>query len=63
MILGPFAEAESERLTATELDRFERLLDEDETSLQQWLLGQETPPPTVDRAFLDRIIAHKLSTT
>jgi antitoxin CptB len=62
LILGPFAEAEAEHLTAAELDRLERLLDVDETSLQQWLLRQAEPPPTADRDLIDRIIAHKLST-
>jgi antitoxin CptB len=62
LILGPFAEAKSEAFTEAELDRLERLLDEDETTLQQWLLGQEPPPPTADRALIDQIIAHKLST-
>lgn len=36
---------------------------QEETELQAWLLGQETPPPTADRDLLDRIIEHKISTT
>jgi antitoxin CptB len=63
MLIGPFAEAAADTMGAAELDRFERLLDEEETELQAWLLGQETPPPTADRDLLDRIVAHKISTT
>lgn len=62
LLIGPFADAATDQMGHAELDRLERLLDEEETELQAWLLGQETPPPTADRDLLDRIIAHKLST-
>ncbi len=63
MLIGTFAAAAADRMDEAELGRFERLLDEEETELQAWLLGQETPPPTADRDLLDRIIEHKISTT
>ncbi|HQZ12044.1 MAG TPA: succinate dehydrogenase assembly factor 2 [Devosia sp.] len=63
MLIGVFAEAKADVMDAGELDRLERLLDEGETELQAWLLGQEVPPPDVDRDLLERIIAHKISIT
>jgi len=62
LIIGPFADAATEAMDGAELDRLELLLSEEETDLQAWLLGRETPPPAADRDLLDRIIAHKLST-
>ena len=62
LIIGPFADAVTEGMDGAELDRLERLLSEEETDLQAWLLGQETPPPHTDRDLLERIIAHKIST-
>lgn len=63
LIIGPFADAVTDSMDGAELDRFERLLSGEETDLQAWLLGQEPPPPDADRDLLNRIIAHKLSTT
>jgi antitoxin CptB len=62
LIIGPFADAVTDAMDGAELDRLERLLSEEETDLQAWLLGQETPPPGTDRDLLARIIAHKIST-
>lgn len=61
LLLGPFVAAEAERMDAAGLDRLERLLDEEETDLQSWLLGEGEPSPTADRDLLTRIIAFKLS--
>jgi antitoxin CptB len=63
LIIGPFADASTDSMDGAELERLERLLGEAETDLQAWLLGQETPPPAADIELLNRIIAHKLSTT
>lgn len=63
LLIGPFADAAVEGMDGAELDRFERLLAGEETELQAWLLGEETPPPAADRDLLDRILVHKLSTT
>ena len=62
LLLGPYADAEIERMGPAELDGFERLLGFEETELQAWLLGAEQPPPDVDRELLDRIITHKTAT-
>lgn len=44
LLLGPFADQRAEGMSEVELARFEDLLEEEETSLQDWLLGREVPP-------------------
>ena len=63
LILGPFADATIAAMSEAELERLERLLDLDETTLQQWLLGLAPPPPEADGELIARILTHKLSTT
>ena len=62
LLLGPFADAELERMDEAGLDRFEALLETEETELQSWLLNQATPPAHADRTLLDHIIAFRLTT-
>lgn len=57
LVLGPFADAHVTDMETSELDRLEAVMDEEDPSLLRWIMGQETPPPTVDAEFLDRIIA------
>lgn len=57
LILGPFADANVERYGTAELDRLEKLMDEEDPPLLKWVMGQEEPPYHVDRAFLDLVIA------
>jgi len=52
LMLGPFADARLEAMDAAELDRFETLLDEADTDLLKWLVGQEPAPADVDRDLL-----------
>ncbi len=57
LILGPFADANIEAYGASELDRLEALMNEEDPPLLKWVMRQEEPPPHVDRAFLDLVIA------
>ncbi|MFC3705756.1 succinate dehydrogenase assembly factor 2 [Devosia honganensis] len=57
LILGPFADAHVEAYGAAELDRLEKLMDEEDPPLLRWVMGQEEPPAHVDRAFLELLIA------
>ena len=57
LILGPFADANVEHYGTAELDRLEKLMDEEDPPLLKWVMGQEEPPDHVDRAFLDLVIA------
>ncbi|MFD2646300.1 succinate dehydrogenase assembly factor 2 [Devosia albogilva] len=56
LVLGPFADAEIEGLDTVELDRLERLMDEEDPALLTWVLGQAEPPAHVDSEFLERVI-------
>ena len=57
LILGPYAAAAPE----AELERLEVLMNEEDTSLQKWLLGQEDPPAKADRDLIDRIKSFKIA--
>jgi antitoxin CptB len=57
LVLGPFCDANIERFGTAELDRLEALMDEEDPPLLKWVMRQEEPPPHVDRAFLDLVVA------
>ena len=52
LILGPFADVRLPRFTMVELDRFEALLDEADTDLLDWVLGQAAVPARIDPATI-----------
>lgn len=45
LIFGSFADSAVSRLSPAQLDRFDALLDCDDTDLFDWVTGQCTPPP------------------
>jgi antitoxin CptB len=62
LVLGPFADAHLERYGTPELDRLEALMEEEDTDLLKWVMGQETPPAGADNALLKTIIAYCIKT-
>jgi antitoxin CptB len=60
LVLGPFADAHLEAYGAQELDRLEALMDEEDTDLLKWVMGQEPVPADADAALLETIIAYRL---
>jgi antitoxin CptB len=62
LVLGPFADAHLEGFGAADLDRLETLMDEEDTDLLKWVMGQEPVPADRDAALLDTIIAYRLKT-
>ena len=62
LVLGPFADAHVEGFGAPELDRLEALMDEEDTDLLKWVMGQEAVPPAADATLLETIIAFRLKT-
>ena len=48
LIFGTFAESAGSRLSTAQLDRFEALLDCDDTDLFDWVTGRSTPPSIHD---------------
>lgn len=61
LVLGPYADAHLEKLDAAELDRLEQLMDEEDTDLLKWVMGQEPPPASIDAALLAEIIAFRIA--
>lgn len=61
LVLGPYADAHLDGLDAAGLDRLEQLMDEEDTDLLKWVMGQELPPPGIDRALLEEIIAFRIA--
>lgn len=57
LVLGPYADAHTEAMDNGQLDRLEALMSEEDPPLLKWVMGQETPPDNVDRAFLGDVIA------
>ena len=62
LVLGPFVDAHLEGYGPSELDRLEALMDEEDTDLLKWVMGQEPVPPAADAALLKTIIAYRLKT-
>lgn len=56
LVLGPFADAHVEGYGPAELDRLEALMDEQDTDLLKWVMGQEPVPARLDCEFLSRVI-------
>lgn len=52
LMLGPYADARLEGMDLAELDRFETLLEELDTDLLAWLMGQEPTPADADAELL-----------
>ncbi len=51
-LLGRFAEAYLPRMTAAQLDLYERLIDNADPDLYFWITGRTTPPPEWDNEIL-----------
>lgn len=55
LIMGRFADATIDRLSAEELDAFERLMDAPDPDIYRWVAGGETPPPAYDNMLFRRL--------
>lgn len=56
LMLGPYADARLATMDGAELDRFETLLEELDTDLLAWLMGQEPAPQDADHDLLADLI-------
>ena len=59
LVLGPYADHHAPVLDDSGLDRLETLMEEADTDLLKWVMGQEAPPASIDRDLLDRLIAFR----
>lgn len=57
LLLGRFAAANLPTLTEDQLDDFERLMDQPDNDLMNWILGRQPVPPEYDTDVMRRIIA------
>jgi antitoxin CptB len=55
LLLGSFAEQHLAGLSAAELDAYERLIEENDADLWDWLIGQRAAPPEHDPGLIARI--------
>ncbi len=60
LILGNFANENLHKYDEKQLDDFEKLMDEQDTDLLKWILGQEPTPSDVDRGIIDLLIKSQL---
>lgn len=56
LLLGPYADARLEAMDVAQLDRFETLLEEADTDLLKWLMGQEPAPADADHELLAELL-------
>ncbi len=61
LLLGPYADARLEGMGTVELDRFETLLEEADTDLLKWLMGQEPAPADADHELLAELLRFRTS--
>ena len=61
LVLGPYADAHVGALDTAGLDRLEALMEEADTDLLKWVMGQETPPATTDLELLARLVDFRLA--
>lgn len=56
LIVGRFADAYVDKLDATALDDFERLIEAPNAALYAWVAGEENVPQSYDTAVLRQLI-------
>lgn len=55
LVMGRFADREIAALDESDLDEFERLMDEPDQEVLGWVLGRTEPPPDRDTPLLARL--------
>lgn len=60
ILIGGYVSAYVGSLEAPMLDRIELLLDEEETDLQAWIMGERSVPTDADAELIEAIRNHKL---
>ena len=63
LVLGTFADARIDTLTAQELDQYERLLEVPDNELLAWITGERMPSIEHKNSLLDRILAFRKAMT
>lgn len=63
LVLGHFVDAHVENYDRVALDRLEQLMDEQDTDLLRWVMGQEQPPEGVDKDLLNQLTKFQIDRT
>ena len=61
LIMGRFAETAVPAMSASELDIYARLLEENDPDIYDWLCGRQPVPESSDSAVLRRLIDHSFN--
>ena len=61
LLVGSFAERHLAEMDASQLDRFEDLLELPEPLLYDWLVGRSAPPPAFDHDVTRLLLQFKFS--
>ena len=59
LVLGSFADAEIDRLSAEEADEFERLLHVNDADFLKWVTGEQPVPAQIDTPLMRRILDYR----
>ena len=62
LVLGGFADARLQDMTAPEIDAFEHLMDAPDDLLWTWILGSAEPDPEYAGPMLEAVRAHARET-
>jgi len=62
LMLGPYADAHAASLSESGLTRLETFMEEADTELLKWIMGQEAPPTGIDLELLGDVIAFRQTT-
>ena len=60
LILGPFADRQAATMSEAEIVQFERLLEESDSDVYAWIVGQEVAPVAFQGEVLEMIRAFHL---
>jgi len=63
MVLGHFVDAKVDEMAIADLDRLENLMDEQDTDLLKWVMGQEPTPQDVDAELVQQLIEFQMNRT
>lgn len=61
LLMGPYADAHLETLSATELDQFEQLLEAPDWDVYYWITGQVEAPEQVNGTVLEGLKAFRFT--
>lgn len=62
LLLGSFADRNLEGFSIEELDQFERILENNDPDLYNWVSGKELPPEEEKSSVMSLLLQHRFAT-